>query len=110
MARPTLLIKRDQRLVIKLTPAEYALLQTRAEAVGLRLVNYARSLLLPQEAARQAIAAVSRYDRLVYSEWHRVGSNLNQVARQLNAFGSVQAPAIEDLLRDIRALIAREQP
>ena len=81
MARPPLLIKRDQRLVIKLTPAEYALLQTRAEAVGLRLV---------------------------YSEWHRVGSNLNQVARQLNAFGSVQAPEVEAVLRDIRSLIARE--
>ena len=110
MARPTLLIKRDQRLVIKLTPAEYKLLQARAEAVGLRLVNYARSVLLPQEAARQAIVAVSRYDRLVYSEWHRVGSNLNQVARQLNSFGSAQAPEVEAVLRDIRALIAGERP
>jgi len=109
MARPTLLIKRDQRLVIKLTPAEYALLQTRAEAIGLRLVNYARSVLLQQEAAQQAMVAVSRYDRLVYSEWHRVGSNLNQVARQLNAFGSAQAPEVEAVLRDIRDLIARER-
>ena len=50
---------------------------------------------------------MSRYDRLVYSEWHRIGSNLNQVARQLNAFGSVQAPEVESVLRDIRSLIAR---
>lgn len=107
MARPPLLIKRDQRLVIKLTQAEYALLQTRADAVGARLANYARSVLLQQEVARQAIAAASRYDRLVYSEWHRVGSNLNQVARQLNALGSVQASEIEAVLRDIRSLIAR---
>jgi hypothetical protein len=107
MTRPPLLIKRDQRLVIKLTPAEYALLQTRADTVGSRLANYARSVLLQQETGRQAIAAVSRYDRLVYSEWHRVGSNLNQVTRQLNSFGSVQASEVEAVLRDIRALIAR---
>ncbi len=81
----------------------------QADAAGLRLAAYARSVLLQQEVQRQVIAAASRYDRLVYQQWARVGSNLNQVARQLNSFGSVSAQNVEAVLSDIRALISRDR-
>ena len=109
MARPKQPVTRDHQLNLSLTCAEYKLLQTRADAVGLRLTAYARSVLLQQEVQRQAISAASRYDRLVYQQWARVGSNLNQVARQLNSFAGVSAQDVEAVLSDIRALISRDR-
>ena len=109
MARPKQPVTRDHQLNLSLTCAEYKLLQTRADAVGLRLTAYARSVLLQQEVQRQAISAASRYDRLVYQQWARVGSNLNQVARQLNSFAGVSAQDVEAVLSEIRALISRDR-
>ena len=106
MPRPPLIIKRDHRLVVKLTQPEHALVQTRADASGLRLAIYARVVLLGDEIRGEAVPPPSRTDRLVYQQWVRAGSNLNQIARQLNGFGHVAAPELEAALADIRILIA----
>ena len=107
MARPKQLVTRDHQLNLSLTRAEYEVVRRRADAAGLRLVAYARVVLLHEEVHREGTVAVSTYDRLVYQQWARVGSNLNQVARQLNSLDSVAAPEVEAVLREIRDLIGR---
>lgn len=98
--------KRDRQLNIALRSDELARLQRRADAVGLRLVPFARAILLTEGVTFETIATMSTSDRLIYQQWIRVGSNLNQMARQLNRFGNVSAAEVEVVLRDIRDLIA----
>ena len=99
--------KRDRQLNIALRGDEFARLQQRADAVGLRLAPFARAILLNEGVTIDSIARASTADRLTYQQWVRVGSNLNQMARQLNRFGNVSASEVEAVLDDIRALIAR---
>lgn len=99
--------KRERQLNIALTSDEKATLQARADAVGLRLVVYARSVLLDEPVKREIVILPSSTDRLIYQQWVRAGSNLNQMARRWNALGSVSAPDLEAVLADIRALIAK---
>lgn len=106
MPRPPLLIKRDQRLSIKLTRAEHALVQTRAEAAELRLAIYARMVLIGEPVRHEITLRPTGSDRLAYQQWVRAGSNLNQIARRLNGLGHVSGPEIEAALEEIRALIA----
>ncbi len=86
-----------------------ATLQTRADATGVRLVVYARSILLGEPVRREIIAAPARFDRLTYQQWVRVGSNLNQIARRLNGLEHIAAPEVAGTLEEIRALIAKAQ-
>lgn len=99
--------KRDQQLNIALRSEELATLQARADAAGLRLVVYARNVLLGEPVRREIAILPSSLDRLAYQQWVRAGSNLNQIARRLNALGSVTASEVEAALHEIRALIAR---
>jgi len=73
----------------------------------MRLVDYARATLLTMRAASYAVVLPSRLDRLNYEQLKRVGNNLNQIARQLNAFGRVPMPDLETCLREVRSLISK---
>ncbi len=99
--------KRDRQLNIALRGDELARLQQRADAVGQRLVPFARAILLNEGVTVETVAIMSTSDRLTYQQWVRVGSNLNQIARQLNRFGNVSVAEVEGVLHDIRDLIAR---
>lgn len=98
---------RDRQLNIALRSDEFARLQQRADAVGLRLAPFARAILLNEGIAIETIAVASTFDRLTYQQWVRIGSNLNQIARQLNRFGNVSAAEVEAVLGEIRDLVAR---
>jgi hypothetical protein len=99
--------KRDRQLNVALRADELATLQARADAAGLRLVVYARTVLLGEPVKREIVILPSSLDRLAYQQWVRAGSNLNQIARRLNALGNVAAPEVEAALREVRALIAK---
>jgi hypothetical protein len=107
MPRLKQLVTRDHQLNVSLTLAEREVLQRRADAVGLRLAIYARAVLLGEEVRRETVILPSSSDRLVYQQWVRAGSNLNQIARRLNALGDVSASEVDLALRNIRELIAR---
>jgi hypothetical protein len=106
MTQDNAIPKRDRQLNIALRSDELARLQRRADAVGLRLVPFARAILLNEGVRVETITNMSTCDRLTYQQWVRVGQNLNQMVRQLNRFGSVSAAEVEAVLQDIRDLIA----
>lgn len=116
MPRPSSKIKRDQQLNFSLTRDELTTLRVRAEAAGMHLVDYGRDLLLrrrapsgrqPDPETVEAEGTLARAARLLTHELRRLGNNLNQIARRLNAGDASIPPSLEPLLREIRALLNR---
>jgi hypothetical protein len=107
MPRPKTHDKRDRQLNIALRADEIAALQARADARGMRLVDFARAALLTTSVRAYAVALPSRFDRLVHEQLKRIGNNLNQIARKLNAFGNSPQPELEACLTEVRRLIRK---
>jgi len=106
MGRPKLQITRDRQFNVGLTAAEFAELQRAARLAGMRPVDYGRAKLLskPGRIARTAYD-VRQLDPLLLVQLSRIGNNLNQIARGLNA---LSLPAPEDLaplLADLRSIM-----
>lgn len=109
MPRPPSVNPRSKQLGVALTQDEYAIVTERADAVGLRPVDYARAAMLGQMIVAAKAVTMSRYDKLTLEAWSRVGSNLNQVARQLNSLQRVEAAEVQLVLADVRKLIIEAQ-
>lgn len=106
MGRPTKSEKRSQQLNLKLTPREMALLRGRAVACGMKLVDFGRAQLLAERVAQARQAAARHHlDPLFVAQVARIGNNLNQIARRLNAQDVPPPPALEPLLHSIRKII-----
>jgi len=108
MPRPEQKIKRDEQLNLRLTAYERESLSRRAAKAGLRLADFGRWLLLSDRrvVVRNAPPA-PEIEHLLFEQLKRLGNNLNQVARRLNAMNLPAPPSLEPLLRDIRALLDR---
>ncbi len=97
---------RGRHLTIRLSVGERAKIDTDAERAGLMSGSYARRVLLGAEPPRQMRRpAVERtlLARLL-GELGRVGSNLNQLAREVNRGDSVDRIGLAEDLRDLRRL------
>ena len=105
MARPPLRPeeRRDDRLPnLRVTAAERALIEDKAAAAGLTLVEYCRRAIF-----KSRIAPIrSTTDQALLVELNRVGTNLNQIARHFNA-GRGLPPDFPDVLADIRAAVQK---
>lgn len=108
MPHPTPHQKRDRQLNIALRQDEQALLQARADACGLRLVEFARAALLNKRVAAYSAGLPSRLERLNLEQLKRIGNNLNQIARFLNTYQLPPPPDLEACLQAIRSLISDE--
>ena len=82
-------LKRKNIITIKLTDIELELLQKSAEITGLSRSEYIRKLLLEKEIHHQieVVADIDDLKKLV-SEYGKIGSNLNQIAKYFNTGGS----------------------
>jgi hypothetical protein len=107
MGRPLVHDLRRYQLNISFTESEMDLLRRRANAVQLRLVDYGRLLLLRKSANLPFAVPVAQIDRLTYEQLKRLGNNLNQIARIVNASRAVPPAGLEELLLDIRQVLNR---
>ena len=76
-----------KRLTFRLSPAEYTDLASLADRAGLTLGSYVRSraLAMPTtRAVRRPTIQVHALNRL-QADLSRIGNNLNQIARRVNA-------------------------
>jgi hypothetical protein len=105
MPRSTTQPKRDRQLNIALHDSEFAALQARADARGMRLVDFARASLLTMRAASMGVVLPSKLERLNLEQLKRIGNNLNQIARQLNALGQVVPCELTETLNAVRQLL-----
>jgi hypothetical protein len=130
MPRPVKDDPRDRFKTFRFTEAEIARLEGRARASGRTLSSYVRRALLDGRAEAAAEAADSRKSdagagnghpnnraprrpggdyaiRRLAEEMHRVGVNLNQIARRMNALGIPPPRELTMAIDDIRTYVRR---
>ena len=105
MPRPSAPSKRDRQLNIALHQSDVKTLKARADARGMRLVDFARANLLTMRAAQVGVVVPSKLERLNLEQLKRIGNNLNQIARQLNALGQLVPDELTETLNAVRQLL-----
>ncbi len=109
MGRPKQTNRREKQFNVSLTTDEYAQLHGRAGAAGLRPTDYARARLFTGDFQTLRRASQTRHlDPLFLSHVSRIGNNLNQIARQLNAQRLAEPALLAPLLAELRAILRRE--
>src|SRR5690349_8693889 len=89
--------QKQERLTVRFTPAEREELEALADREGLTLGSYVRSRSLEQpttRAVRRPTVAVQLLGGLL-AQIGKIGSNLNQIARQLNQGATLPLSEIE---------------
>lgn len=110
MGRPPVEIKRNRQFNVGLTAPEYDLLLARAARAGMRPVDYARARLFAEWRINATAAAAAHLDPLLLNQLIRVGNNLNQIARKMNAFNQPAPASLGRLLEEIRRIVAEGLP
>ena len=101
--------QRVKSLQIALTPEEFTVACDRAAAAGLSPSSYGRALLLgaPGPRARRSPPLNAELLAHAVAQLNKAGSNLNQIARILNAGHAVGSREAVDALRDTRAAVVQ---
>lgn len=97
--------KRTKVLQVRLTESELEALEQAKGQTG-TLARFAREKLLNQPANAQVVQAVSTYAETVH-QLKKIGTNINQIARQLNTVDGSKVVTILELkkcLEDLRRL------
>lgn len=105
MARPPLRPeeRRDDRLPnLRVTAAERTLVEERADAAGLTLVEYCRRAIFKSRIAPKR----GTTDQALLVELNRVGVNLNQIAHKVNVGRNLPAD-FPDVLAEVRAAVQK---
>lgn len=105
--RPKLAVTRCRQLNIGLTEAEHDTVLRRAAALGMRPVDYGRLRVLGQATRTTLADSVGQHhlDPLFRNALSRIGSNLNQIARQMNALRMALPPDLDPLLQELREIL-----
>ena len=105
MARPRLgdEERRTRTVGVRVTAAEAEELQERAQAARLSVGSYLRRRALGQ---RVRIAADRRLGAAELRELNRIGVNLNQMSRAMNA-GAVSRPGTREAVERVGELVVR---
>jgi hypothetical protein len=100
--RPSLPVERVRTRVVQvvLSESEYLLIKSRAHSVRLPVSRLLRDLGLSA-----AIIEIPEINREAFASLARVGSNLNQLARHLNAGISIPFPAPLPDLHELAGLL-----
>lgn len=96
---------RTQQLSIRFSPDEYRRMQSKAAAADMTVTEYCRSAALDKRLTSSAVATP---DFATRQSLQRIGNNLNQIAKRLNAQPHSSAPLeLEGALRNLQAIMAR---
>ena len=92
---------RTQMILFRVTPREYEEINENREKAGLRLSEYARMMLTGETVVEAPPADLN----ILIREIKRVGSNLNQVLKKLNAFGIAHPLELERCADDLHEVL-----
>lgn len=101
-------VKRTPPFSIRLSKDERAEIERRATAAGLTIGGYCKSIIFnspPSRRSRRPPVDKIELARLL-GEIGRLGNNLNQIARKLNAESLIEIPELESALKDLAILRA----
>lgn len=109
MARPTMdpTERRTAQLGLRLSPAEMAAIQERADKAGMTMTAFARSAALSRKLPS---APVSSVDFETRAELRRIGVNLNQIAKAMNAQRNALPASLVATCANLDALFDRIMP
>jgi hypothetical protein len=104
--------KRTLRFEVRLSPIEYEALALRwGDSGSNSLARYVRACIFGSEDMVALYWQQRGQDRLgrlqVLAELGRIGSNVNQIARQLNRYDGKSAATLAGQLQEVRAELAR---
>jgi len=94
---------RTESVALRITAVERDRIQQEARRAGLALSTYCRRVLLGHSVQ----PAITETDAAALADLNRVGVNLNQIARQLNARGAVRPVSLDALLDEMRSVVER---
>ena len=85
---------KDRRITVRLSDDQYAVIEKKAEEAGLNLAEYMREMSVHGKVTVNLRVAVD-IDELkkLTEEFHKIGSNLNQIAHHFN-MGGVHSKAM----------------
>lgn len=95
--------RRTRRKELKLSPAEWAIIEERARLAGVSPNRYIREAALGVATgaiAPRGRAAAARITRALIVAINRIGTNINQLARVAHESGSLRREAEFDAARD----------
>jgi hypothetical protein len=109
MARPREAQPRNHHVAFRLTLEEAVALRECAAKAGRSLSDYARDAALSRRLSGQGREGRGPFamEPASFHEIRRVGVNLNQVARRLNAQDMPAPPELVPLLAEIRAVLKK---
>lgn len=81
-------LKHNHRIYLRLTDTEYEIVAANAKAANLSLAEYARKQIMNKRVIvkYELVADLPELKKLI-SEFGKIGSNLNQIARHFNSGG-----------------------
>ena len=95
--------RRDLRVNLRVSPVEFAAMQGKADAAGLPLAAFARAAVL----SRKLPAAGPAVDFETKHELRRIGVNLNQIAKAMNARREALPHSLEAVCGKLEAVLDR---
>lgn len=109
MARPRKGEARDQHIAFRLTLEEALVLRERAAHAGQSVSDYSRDASLSCRPRANGLDPQRPFamDPATFHEIRRLGVNLNQIARRLNAQDMPPPPELGPLLADIHAILKK---
>ena len=98
-------MKREHRVTIRLTDAEFSIIENTAEQADMNISEYMRKQIMEGQVNTkfEIVADVKEIKKLI-GELGKIGSNLNQIARYFNQGGIISSEMrieIKKSLRDI---------
>jgi hypothetical protein len=101
--------QRVKSLQVAMSTDEFMVVRERAAAAGLSSSSYGRAVLLgtPGPRARRSPPLNAELLAHAVAQLNRAGSNLNQIARVLNAGQAVGSKQAVDALADTREAVAQ---
>jgi hypothetical protein len=109
MARPRKGEARDSHVGFRLTLEEALVLRERASRAGQSLSDYARDAALSRRPRSDGLDPRRPFamDPATFHEIRRLGVNLNQIARRLNAQDIPPPPELAPLLAEIHVILKK---
>ena len=97
---------RKHQLSVRFNDAEHTELVRRADAVGITVPAYLRMQAVdatPPRASRKPSVNTQQVAQLL-AQIGKIGSNVNQIAHQMNAGGRVSLQSVDQAMREVTAM------
>lgn len=99
--------RKDKVVRTRLSGDEYAAVETAANAAGMTVSAFLRSLLLEGAGVQPMLAEQDRTVMgLLADEMRAVGTNLNQMARALNSGATIRPSDLDANLGEVQIVVA----